>query len=441
MAVSIERFKQAKLEDKAVLIFRDQSISLDVYQGTQNEIGIDISGLREKTGLITIDPGYSNTGSAISDITFVDGEKGILKFRGYNIEQLAEYSTFVEVAYLILFSKLPTRDEYYEFSHLLEEHTALHTSLEHHFNGFPDDAPPMAILSAMLNATACHHQELLDTELDAKNFMTASAKILSKVRTIAAMSYRRSKGFPIIHPNHQLKYCANFLHMMFSQPYREFQVDPVHERALNLFFIVHADHEQNCSASTVQMVGSSRANLFSSVAAGVCALWGPLHGGANREVINMLQSIHNEGKSADQIITMAKDKNCKFRLMGFGHRIYKNFDPRARILKKHVDKLSAILNKSDPLLDIAIELEERALKDDYFIERKLYPNVDFYSGILLRAIGIPLNMFTVLFAIGRMPGWMAHWKELLEQNQRIHRPRQLYMGDTYREFVPIEQRE
>ncbi|RQW05618.1 citrate synthase [candidate division KSB1 bacterium] len=429
------------MDDKAVLTFRDKSITLDVYQGTQNEVGIDITELREKTGLITIDPGYANTGSAVSDITFVDGEKGILKFRGYSIEGLAEHSTFVEVAYLILFGKLPTKDEYHEFSHLLEEHTALHTSLEHHFNGFPDGAPPMAILSAMLNATACHHPELLDTELDANNFMTASAKILSKVRTIAAMSYRRSQGFPIIHPNHQLKYCANFLHMMFSQPYREFQVDPVLERALNIFFIVHADHEQNCSASTVRMVGSSRANLFSSVAAGVCALWGPLHGGANREVINMLQSIHKEGKSAAEIIALAKDKKSTFRLMGFGHRVYKNFDPRARILKKHVDKLFEILHKSDPLLDIAIELEEQALNDDYFIERKLYPNVDFYSGILLRAIGIPLNMFTVLFAIGRMPGWMAHWKELLDHNQRINRPRQLYMGYTHRDFIPMDERD
>jgi citrate synthase len=292
-----------------------------------------------------------------------------------------------------------------------------------------------------LNATACYHQELLDTELDAQNFISASAKILSKVRTIAAMSYRRSNGFPFIYPNHQLKYCANFLHMMFSQPYREYEVDPVIERALNVFLLVHADHEQNCSASTVRMVSSSRANLFSSVAAGVCALWGPLHGGANTEVIKMLQSIYKEGKSADAILDMAKDKKSKFRLMGFGHRVYKNFDPRARIFKKQVDDVYERLKISDPLFDIAKALEEKALKDDYFIERKLYPNVDFYSGLLLRAIGIPLNMFTVMFAIGRCPGWMAHWKELLDHNQRIVRPRQIYMGQIDRKFVPIEERE
>jgi citrate synthase len=440
MAISADRIKKAKLDEKAILTFQGEKIELDVYRGTQNELSIDITRLRDETGLITLDPGYGNTGSAMSDITFVDGEKGVLKFRGYPIEELAENSTFVEVAYLILFGKLPTRDEYREFSHNLEEHTALHSSLEHHFNGFPDDAPPMAILSAMLNATACFHQELLDTEMDAENFLTASAKILSKVRTIAAMSYRRSKGFPIIYPNHQLKYCANFLHMMFSQPYREYQVDPVYERALNIFLIVHADHEQNCSASTVRMVGSSRANLFSSVAAGVCALWGPLHGGANAAVIKMLQGVHSNGQSVDKVIEMAKDKSSTFKLMGFGHRVYKNFDPRARILKKHVDRVFEILHKSDPLLDIAKELEEKALKDEYFIERKLYPNVDFYSGILLRAIGIPLNMFTVMFAIGRMPGWMAHWKELLDENQRISRPRQVYMGYVSREFIPMDDR-
>ncbi|RQW03921.1 citrate synthase [candidate division KSB1 bacterium] len=429
------------MPEKAVLSFRKKKIELDVYQGTQKELAIDITKLRAKTGMITLDPGYGNTGSAMSDITFVNGEKGILKFRGYRVEELAEHSRFVEVAYLILFGKLPNRDEYQKFSHLLEEHTALHSSLEHHFNGFPDNAPPMAILSAMLNATACYHPELLDTELDAQNFLTASTKILSKVRTIAAMSYRRSNGFPIIYPNHQLKYCANFLHMMFSQPYREYEVDPVVERALNIFFLVHADHEQNCSASTVRMVSSSRANLFSSVAAGVCALWGPLHGGANTEVIKMLQSIYKEKKSADAIITMAKDKKSKFRLMGFGHRVYKNFDPRARILKKQVDEVYKILKISDPLLDIAKSLEEKALQDEYFIERKLYPNVDFYSGLLLRAIGIPLNMFTVMFAIGRCPGWMAHWKELLDHNQRIVRPRQIYMGVVERKFIPIEERE
>lgn len=440
MATSEEQIKKALLADKAELSFRGQKILLDVYEGTQNELAVDITGLRADTGLITLDPGYGNTGSTFSDITYVDGENGILKFRGYPVEELAENSTFVEVAFLILFGHLPSHSEYIEFSHLLEEHTALHSSLEHHFNGFPDDAPPMAILSAMLNATACYHQELLDTELDAEDFEAASAKILSKVRTMAAMSYRRSRGFPIIYPNHQLKYCANFLHMMFSQPYREYQVDPVLERALNIFFIVHADHEQNCSASTVRLVSSSRANLFSSVAAGVCALWGPLHGGANTAVINMLKSIHAEGKSADQILEMAKDKNSSFRLMGFGHRVYKNFDPRARILKKHVDKVFEILHITDPLLDIAKQLEEKALADDYFVERNLYPNVDFYSGILLRAIGIPMNMFTVMFAIGRMPGWMAHWKELLDQNQRIGRPRQIYMGDVHRKFIPMNER-
>ncbi len=441
MEQSLDNRARCVTQDGAAeLSFNNKKIKLDVIKGTENEYAIDITKLRKETGIITLDPGFANTGSTISRITYVDGEKGILKFRGIPIEELAEKARFVEVAYLILFGKLPNKTEYEVFSQLLEQHAPLLSSLEQHFNGFPVDAPPMAILSAMLNATACYHTELLDIESDSEHFMTASAKILSKVRTIAAMSYRKAKGFPFIYPNRNLKYCANFLHMMFSQPYDEYIVDPVIEKALNIFFTLHADHEQNCSTSTVRLVGSSRANLFSSVAAGVCALWGPLHGGANTEVIKMLESVQDGEHSPEEFLDLVKDKKNDIKLMGFGHRVYKNFDPRALILKKHVKAVFDLLHIDDPLLEIAQRIEEKALHDDYFVERKLYPNVDFYSGLLLRAIGIPLNMFTVMFAIGRMPGWMANWKEMLDQGQRIGRPRQIYCGSTETEFLPMEER-
>ena len=387
-----------------------------------------------------MDPGFGNTGSCFSSITYVDGTNGILQYRGYPIEEIAEKASFVEVAYLILYGELPDEEKLRDFSAGLKDHAPLHTNLEHHFSGFPKSAPPMAILSAMLNLVSCFHPQVLEVTSAGEEFDKTATLLLSKVRTIAAFAYRMAAGKPINHPNPHLGYCGNFLHMMFSDPYQEYQVSPVVEKALNLFLILHADHEQNCSTSTVRVVGSSRANLFSSVAAGVCALWGPLHGGANAGVIAMLEGIRDSGHKPEYYIDKAKDKNNSFRLMGFGHRIYKNFDPRSLILKKQVHKLLDELKTEDNLLDLALELEEATLKDEYFISRNLYPNVDFYSGILLRAIGIPLNMYTVMFAIGRMPGWIANWKELLDDKQRISRPRQIYTGKTKRSYVSLMER-
>ncbi|MBF0433294.1 MAG: citrate synthase [Fibrobacteria bacterium] len=424
-------------EGKATLEIGKKKIKLDILKGTEGELGIDISQLRAKTKLITVDEGYCNTGSCISDITFINGEKGILRHRGYGIEALAENCRFVEVAYLIIYGELPTPKQAQNFSLLLEKHSDLHSSLINHFEGFPPDAPPMAIMSAMLNATMCLHKELLNTSSKGKVFDNTAAHLISKVRTIAAWAYRKANGLTFNHPNPFLKYCENFLHMMFSMPYNEYVVHPDVEKALNLFLILHADHEQNCSTSSVRLVGSSHTYLFSSVSAGVCALWGPLHGGANTAVIKMLTDIHKTGKKLSHYIEMAKDKDNDYRLMGFGHRVYKNFDPRARILKKQVDKMFESLQIDDPLLEIAKKLEEIALTDDYFIERKLYPNIDFYSGILLRTIGIPKEMYPVLFSIGRMPGWISNWREMLMQKHPIGRPRQIYNGPAPRDF-PID---
>jgi citrate synthase len=387
-----------------------------------------------------MDPGFGNTGSTYSAITYVDGAKGILRYRGYPIEEIAEKATFVETAYLILYGELPNVGQLKQFSDALRDHAPLHTNLEHHFSGFPKSAPPMAILSAMLNLVSCFHPEVLDVHAGGPDFDKTATLLLSKVRTISAFAYRMAAGKPFNHPNPNLSYCSNFLHMMFSMPYQEYIASPVIERALNLFLVLHADHEQNCSTSTVRVVGSSRANLFSSVAAGVCALWGPLHGGANAGVIRMLGDIKESGRDLDYYLNLAKDKNNPYRLMGFGHRVYKNFDPRSIILKKQVHEVLNELNKQDPLLDIALELEKKTLADDYFVSRNLYPNVDFYSGILLRAIGIPLNMYTVMFAIGRMPGWISNWRELLEHGQRLSRPRQIYTGKTARNFKPLDER-
>ena len=428
------------MSNKATLTLNGKNFEFDTGIGSENEKYIDIAPLRPKTGYITMDPGFGNTGSCFSSITFVDGKNGILQIRGYPIEELAEKASFVEVAYLILYGELPDEDDLRNFSAGLKEHAPLHTNLEHHFSGFPKSAPPMAILSAMLNLVSCFHPEVLEVTSAGAEFDKTATLLLSKVRTIAAFAYRMATGKPINHPNPHLGYCGNLLHMMFSDPYQEYHVSPIVEKALNLFLILHADHEQNCSTSTVRVVGSSRANLFSSVAAGVCALWGPLHGGANIGVINMLEDIQASGNKPEYYIEKAKDKNDPFRLMGFGHRVYKNFDPRSLILKKQVHTLLDALNIEDNLLDIALELEETTLKDDYFISRNLYPNVDFYSGILLRAIGIPLNMYTVMFSIGRMPGWIANWKELLDHKQRISRPRQIYTGKTKRHYVPLVER-
>src|SRR3954447_7032831 len=423
----------------ATLTFNGRTIELPVIEGTEGELAIDISELRARTGLITLDPGFGNTGACSSEITFIDGEKGILRYRGIPIEQLAERSNFSETAWLLIFGRLPNQEEFNRFSATLTNHAPLHEAFRHHFEGFPVNAPPMAMLSAMINTLSCFHPQL--QELDDEEFYEEAARLISKVRTIAAYTYRRALGLPFIYPDPKLRYVANFLHMMFSMPYQHHEASPEVIQALNLILMLHADHEQNCSTSTVRIVGSSKANMFASCAAGVCALWGPLHGGANVAVLDMLEEIHKGGMTAEQALALSKDKSSGFKLMGFGHRVYKNFDPRATILKRAADEVLGQMGVKDPLLDIARKLEEQALRDPYFVERKLYPNVDFYSGIIMRAMGIPTNMFTVIFAIGRMPGWIAHWKEQHDTpGGRIIRPRQVYTGATEHDYLPIDQR-
>ncbi len=426
--------------DKTTELILDGKIcKLPIIEGTEQERAVDISALRDQTGYITLDDGYGNTGSCRSQITFIDGEKGILRYRGIPIEELAEKSTFIEVAHLIIMGKLPTSAELRHFSDLLTDNELLNEAMKYHFEGFPPNAHPMAILSAMINATSCYHSELLTDQMR-DSFVVQAARLLSKVRTIAAFAYRKSRGLPAIYPKPDLKYTANFLHMMFSLPYKDYDLKPETVKALDLIFLLHADHEQNCSTATVRMVASSRANLFASAAAGVCALWGPLHGGANQAVLEMLEDIHKSGDDGSKFIAAAKDKHSGKRLMGFGHRVYKHYDPRAKIIKRACDDVLAKLHINDPLLDIAKHLEEAALRDSYFVERKLYPNVDFYSGIIMRAIGIPVEMFTVMFAIGRMPGWIANYKEVMEAPTRIYRPRQIYTGPTLNHYTPIKER-
>lgn len=428
------------MSETAKLIYGDQTLEMPVITGSEGEKGIDIAQLRAQTGMITLDPGYGNTGACQSAITFIDGDKGILRYRGIPIEQIAEHSRFIEVAWLLIFGRLPLKEEMERFSRRLTQNAPIHEDFKYHFGGFPTSAPPMAIQSAMINTLACFHPQFIHLGDDGA-FEEAAARLLSKVRTIAAYAYRRSVGRPFIYPDPKLKYVANFLHMMFSMPYDQYVVEPEIEQALNLILVLHADHEQNCSTSTVRMVGSSKANLFASAAAGVCALWGPLHGGANVEVLEQLEAIHKGGLTPQKCIEMAKDKNSGFKLMGFGHRVYKNFDPRAKILKASAEKVLNKLGVKDPLLDIAMGLEQLALKDPYFVERKLYPNVDFYSGIIMRAIGIPVEMFTVMFSIGRMPGWIAQWKEQHDdKDARIARPRQIYTGPTLTDYVPLDKR-
>ncbi len=423
----------------ATLTVDGKTLTLPIIEGTAGEAGIDVSKLRDQTGLLTYDPAYGNTGACSSKITFIDGDKGILRYRGIPIEQFDTNPNFIEVAWLLIFGRLPKPDELLRFSRKLTLNAMLHEGMKHHFEGFPVNAPPMAILSAMINTLSCFDPEMLHLGDDAEKMEDAAASLISKVRTIAAYSYRRHKGLPFVYPDPRLRYCANFMHMMFTYPYDQYILDPVIDEALNLIFILHADHEQNCSTSTVRMVGSSKANLFASVAAGVCALWGPLHGGANVEVIEQLTEIHQGGISPEEMLQQVKDK--KRQLMGFGHRVYKNFDPRARMLQKVAEKVFAKTNRRDPLLDIARKLEELALKDSYFVDRKLYPNVDFYSGIIFRAIGIPLEMFTVMFSIGRLPGWIAQWKEQHDApGGRIARPRQIYTGTPLADYVPIDRR-
>jgi citrate synthase len=422
----------------ATLTIDGQTYELPLVRGSEGELAIDISSLRARAHAITLDPGYANTGACTSAITFVDGERGILRYRGYPIEQLAEFSSFVETAMLLIFGELPTKEERAAFRTMLGDQALLHEDLLHHFDGFPPHAHPMAILSAVINSLGTYYPDLLEIQTE-EDFRQAAAKLISKVRTIAAFSYRKSRGLPIIYPDPQRSYCENFLHMMFSVPYREHTPTPEALRALSLFLLVHADHEQNCSCSTVRMVGSSEANLFASVSAGISALWGRLHGGANSAVLQMLETIRDGDISVHDAVERAKRK--EFRLMGFGHRVYKNFDPRAKILKTAAKRLLTSLNVQDDLLEIAQELESIALADDYFIERKLYPNVDFYSGLILRALGIPTAMFPVMFAIGRMPGWIAHWREQHQDpTTRIHRPRQIYVGPGERNYIPMHAR-
>ena len=416
----------------------DQIVELPVVVGSEGEKALDIAKLRADTGYIALDPGYGNTGSCQSDITFIDGDAGILRYRGYAIEDLAEYSRFIEVAHLLIWGELPNAAQLDEFSALLTKHQMLREEVKQHFSLFPPNSPPMAVLSSVLNALSCYYPELLEIQ-DEETFIEAAARIMSKVRTIAAYSYRQQLGHHIEYPHPRKRYAENFLHMMFSQPHNEFEADPALVDALDLIFLLHADHEQNCSTSTVRMVGSSEANLFASVAAGVSALWGPLHGGANVAVVNMLETIRDENTSVGDYVAQVKDKKAGIRLMGFGHRVYKNFDPRAKIIKRSCEKVLAKLHINDPLLDIAKELETVALEDEYFIQRKLYPNVDFYSGVILRALGIPKEMFTVIFAIGRMPGWIAHWYEESKAT-KISRPRQIYTGSVQRTYQPLAER-
>lgn len=422
------------------VVYEGKTYEYPIVEGTEHELGFDISKLRNDTGLITLDQGYGNTGSCQSAITYIDGDKGILRYRGIPIEEFAEHPDFVEVAWLIIFGRLPQKDELIRFRQRLTANAHLHEAMKHHFEGFPVNAPPMAITSAMINTMGCFHSELSSMK-DDELFEEAAARLISKIRTIAAFTYRRVRGLPYIYADPKLRYGANLLHMMFSMPYEQYVVDHEVEDALNLVMILHADHEQNCSTSTVRMVGSSQANLFASCAAGVCALWGPLHGGANVAVLEMLEQIHQGGLSAEKYLEQAKKKDSGVRLMGFGHRVYKNYDPRAKMLKNVMDRVLNKLNRKDPLLDIARSLEELALKDQYFVDRKLYPNVDFYSGIILRALGIPTNMFTVMFVIGRLPGWIAQWKEQHDDpSTKIARPRQIYTGPVNKHYVPMDQR-
>ncbi len=419
------------------VIYGDEEFQLPLVIGTEGEKAIDISKLRQETGLITLDTGYANTGSCTSNITFMDGEKGILRYRGIPVEQLAEHSSFKETASLLINGRLPTRQELTDFSVLLNDHSLVHEDMRAFYENYPRSSHPMGILSSMANAVKSFYPELQNLEEEINMTVT---RLLSKIRTMAAMSYKISRGHKVVYPRPDLAYCANFLNMMFDSPVRPYEIDEDTVKALNVFWILHADHEQNCSTSAVRMVGSARVNLYAAISAGISALWGPLHGGANQAVIEMLSNIA-ANKNMDRAIERAKDKNDPFRLMGFGHRVYKTFDPRMKVMKKMCDTLLDKLNISDPLLDVAAELEQIALKDDYFIEHNLYPNVDFYSGIVMRAIGIPTNMFTVMFAIGRIPGWIAQWKESQDDpNWKLCRPRQIYTGPAETDYVPIEKR-
>lgn len=428
------------MSETAKIILDGKTYEFPIITGSENEKAIDISRLRGETGYITLDTGYKNTGATVSKITFLDGEKGILHYRGYPIEQLAENASFLEVAYLLIYGELPNNGQMEFFENSVTNHTLLHEDLRRIFEAFPTGAHPMGVLSAMLASLSTYYPEAQNPNRSVEAIDMTMHRLVAKIPTLAAQAYKNSKGFPVMYPRNDLGYVENFLHMMFAMPTEEYIPDPVVVDALNKLLILHADHEQNCSTSTVRIVGSSQANLYSSISAGVAALWGPLHGGANQAVIEMLEMIKADGGNIDRWIERAKDKNDSFRLMGFGHRVYKNFDPRAKIIKKSCDDVLAKLGINDPVLEIAKKLEEHALKDEYFVDRQLYPNVDFYSGIIYRAIGIPTEMFTVMFAIGRLPGWIAQWKEMTERGEPIGRPRQIYDGPTDRKYVGIDQR-
>ncbi len=411
-----------------------------IVQGTENELAIDISKLRQETGYVTLDQGYKNTGATTSAITFLDGEEGILRYRGYPIEQLAESATFIEVAYLLIYGELPTQVQLDDFISSITKHTLVHEDMKQFFEAYPAQAHPMGVLSSMVCSLSTFYPESLDPNRSAEKKNRTILRLLAKLPTLAAWSYKNSMRHPFMYPKNEYDYVKNFLYMMFAMPTEDYKVDPVVVDALNKLLILHADHEQNCSTSTVRIVGSSQANLYASISAGISALWGPLHGGANQAVIEMLEKIHNDGGDVDKWVLKAKDKDDPFRLMGFGHRVYKNFDPRATIIKKAADDVLEKLKINDPLLDIAKKLEKYALEDEYFKSRSLYPNVDFYSGIIYKALGIPSEMFTVMFALGRLPGWIAQWKEMSEGGEPIGRPRQIYTGETTREYVPIAKR-
>jgi len=435
----------ANLKDKvepatATLNIGESSLTMPILVGTENDRAIDISKQLTETGDTTLDEGYANTGATTSAITYLDGDRGILRYRGYPIEDLAAHCDFIETSYLLIYGELPTLEQLESFKASIRRHTMLHEDMRSFYNGFPRDAHPMAILSSVVSALSTFYQDSLNPH-DPKQVEKSIHRLLAKLPTIAAYSYKKAFGQPFIYPDNSLDYCENFLHMMFTIPSESYKADPDFVKALNLLLIVHADHEQNCSTSTVRMVGSSDANLFASISAGICALWGPLHGGANEACVNMLKQIADDGGDVKKYVNMAKDKTSNFRLMGFGHRVYKNYGPRAKIIKAACDILLKKLNLKDPLFDVAQQLEATALQDPYFIERKLYPNVDFYSGVIYRAMGIPVQMFTVLFAMGRLPGWIAHWVEMQQSpNTRIGRPRQVYTGPLKREIVPIEKR-
>lgn len=428
------------MSDIAKLTYGGKEYEFPVIEGTENEKAIDIAKLRAQTGLITLDPGFKNTGSTTSSITYLDGENGILKYRGYDIDELAEKSSFLEVAYLLIYGELPTQAQFEKFTSKITTHTLVHEDIKKILDGFPSNSHPMGVLSSLVCSLTAFYPESLDPNRNEEAVNLSIVRMLAKLPTFAAWAYKNKVGHPVNYPDNSLDYCSNFLKMMFALPAEKYEVDPVVAKALDQLLILHADHEQNCSTSTVRIVGSSQASIYASISAGINALWGPLHGGANQAVIEMLEAIKADGGDTKKYLDKAKDKNDPFRLMGFGHRVYKNFDPRARIIKKAADDVLSKLGINDPVLEIAKELEHAALNDPYFVERNLYPNVDFYSGIIYRALGIPTDMFTVMFAIGRLPGWIAQWKEMRQNNEPIGRPRQIFTGAVNREYVPLNKR-